>query len=71
MQESMKYIITIMMPINSTFRVMKEHYKGAENPYKSPFQHVLWLIVILLVAGASLIIVTLNNVYSFYALFAD
>ena len=32
------------------------------NPYKSPFQHVFWIYLILTTAAVSLVIVTVNNI---------
>ena len=50
---------------------MKEQYPGETNPYKSPFQSVIWLFLILLVASITLIVVTVNNGFSIYNLITD
>mmetsp|Transcript_16118 Transcript_16118/g.33213 ORF Transcript_16118/g.33213 Transcript_16118/m.33213 type:complete len:386 (+) Transcript_16118:375-1532(+) len=63
--------IEFVIPVTLVYfarKEMKEKYPGEPNPYKSPFQNIAWLIGILIVAGLSLIVVTLQNVVNIYDL---
>jgi len=47
-------------------KVMREQYPGEPNPYRSPFQSTVWLVIILVVAAITLVVVTINNGYTVY-----
>ena len=47
-------------------KVMREQYPGEPNPYRSPFQSTVWLIIILVVAAITLVVVTINNAFDVY-----
>jgi len=34
-----------------------------ENPYKSPFHHMIWVLIVLIIASAALIWVTYQHIY--------
>jgi len=61
--------IELVIPVVLVYqarKVMREQYPGESNPYRSPFQSIIWLIIILVVAIITLVVVTINNGYSIY-----